>query len=370
MRVCLLVVVAAQRRPLERPGQQEWEPIHKFLHAVDPSRCADAHVIKGENENEPDVHVCMDFLKRNEPCVVYSIGIANNWLFDDLMLSKGCRVFSFDPTMSGDHKRHPERHTFEPIGIGAATKLETRGAASTANYGGRARYRVETLADMMARHGHDAVTVLRMDVEGAEWDVLAEWLASSALLAIADQLLLEIHLYRPRGDAGKLHDLLAKMRDVAGWDLFWTARNRWDNHRLHGDMTRVHELGFISCDLATMRLTLSAALLAVAVDGFASKRLPSLRQGVRVQDANAVTEVSFDGLDGSNARIGIIRTKWNPKVVDALSDGAKRACLDVGVLEENIFETQVPGAWELPSAARFLALSGRVDAIVCIGTLI
>jgi 6,7-dimethyl-8-ribityllumazine synthase len=40
------------------------------------------------------------------------------------------------------------------------------------------------------------------------------------------------------------------------------------------------------------------------------------------------------------------------------------------VLEENIFETQVPGAWELPSAARFLALSGRVDAIVCIGTLI
>ena len=44
-----------------------------------------------------------------------------------------------------------------------------------------------------------------------------------------------------------------------------------------------------SCDLATMRLTLSAALLAVAVDGFASKRLPSLRQAVRVQDANAVT---------------------------------------------------------------------------------
>ena len=40
-----------------------------------------------------------------------------------------------------------------------------------------------------------------------------------------------------------------------------------------------------------MRLTLSAALLAVAVDGFASKRLPSLRQAVRVQDANAVTEV-------------------------------------------------------------------------------
>ena len=240
---------AASPRGPARPDAEKFgssADARRFLHAVDPSRCADTHVVKGENENEPDVHVCMDFLKRHEPCVVYSIGIANNWLFDDLMLSKGCHVFSFDPTMSGDHKRHPERHTFEPIGIGAATKLETRGGASTANYGGRARYRVETLADMMARHGHDAVTVLRMDVEGAEWDVLAEWLESGALLRIVDQLLLEIHLYRPRGDAGKLHDLLAKMRDAARWDLFWTARNRWDDRRLHGDMTRVHELGFIS----------------------------------------------------------------------------------------------------------------------------
>jgi len=43
---------------------------------------------------------------------------------------------------------------------------------------------------------------------------------------------------------------------------------------------------------------------------------------------------------------------------------------DVGVKDENIFETQVPGAFELPLAARFLALSGTVDAVVCIGCLI
>jgi len=86
--------------------------------------------------------------------------------------------------------------------------------------------------------------------------------------------------------------------------------------------------------------------------------------------AEAVDEVSFADVDGKSARIGIIKTKWNPKVVDALAAGAKAACLETGVAETNVFETTVPGAWELPSAARFLALSGRVDAIVCVGCLI
>ena len=117
------------------------------------------------------------------------------------------------------------------------------------------------------------------------------------------------------------------------------------------------------------RLLSSLALLFAAADGLL-KALPQRRALTRVHDANAVTEVSFKDLDGTSARIGIIKTKWNPKIVNALADGAKRACLDAKVSEENIFETQVPGAWELPSAARFLALSGRVDAIVCVGCLI
>mmetsp|Transcript_20426 Transcript_20426/g.62919 ORF Transcript_20426/g.62919 Transcript_20426/m.62919 type:complete len:227 (-) Transcript_20426:46-726(-) len=88
-------------------------------------------------------------------------------------------------------------------------------------------------------------------------------------------------------------------------------------------------------------------------------------------DANAVNDVDFKTPEGAaSARVGIIKTKWNPKIVDTLADGAKQACLDAGVDADNIFETKVPGAWELPSAARFLALSGRVDAIVCVGCLI
>jgi len=84
----------------------------------------------------------------------------------------------------------------------------------------------------------------------------------------------------------------------------------------------------------------------------------------------AESEVSFGDLDGSDIRIGIIRTRWNDEHVTNLVDGCKRALKECNVKEENIFETSIPGAYELPLSARFLALSGTVDAIVTAGVLI
>eukprot|EP00531_Pseudo-nitzschia_arenysensis_P008426 CAMPEP_0116141770 /NCGR_PEP_ID=MMETSP0329-20121206/14554_1 /TAXON_ID=697910 /ORGANISM="Pseudo-nitzschia arenysensis, Strain B593" /LENGTH=232 /DNA_ID=CAMNT_0003636965 /DNA_START=63 /DNA_END=761 /DNA_ORIENTATION=- len=84
----------------------------------------------------------------------------------------------------------------------------------------------------------------------------------------------------------------------------------------------------------------------------------------------AESEVSFGELDGSDIRIGIIRTRWNDEHVTNLVDGCKKALEECGVKEENIFETSIPGAYELPLSARFLALSGTVDAIVTAGVLI
>jgi 6,7-dimethyl-8-ribityllumazine synthase len=69
-------------------------------------------------------------------------------------------------------------------------------------------------------------------------------------------------------------------------------------------------------------------------------------------------------------RIGIIRSRWNDKHVSNLVEGCKQALKDCKVDEQNIFETSVPGSFELPMAARFLALSGTVDCIVTIGVLI
>ena len=75
-------------------------------------------------------------------------------------------------------------------------------------------------------------------------------------------------------------------------------------------------------------------------------------------------------MDGSDVRIGIIRTRWNDEHVTNLVEGCKKALKECGVEDSNVFETSVPGSFELPLAARFLALSGTVDAIVATGVLI
>lgn len=82
----------------------------------------------------------------------------------------------------------------------------------------------------------------------------------------------------------------------------------------------------------------------------------------------ADSEVSFDKLDGTGLRVGIIKTRWNSIHVENLVSGAKESLKECNVTE--IFETDVPGSYELPLAARLLALSGTVDAIICAGVLI
>lgn len=83
----------------------------------------------------------------------------------------------------------------------------------------------------------------------------------------------------------------------------------------------------------------------------------------------ADSEVSFaDNLDGTGLRVGIIKTRWNKLHVDNLVYGAKESLKECNVTE--IFETEVPGSYELPLAARLLALSGTVDAIITAGVLI
>ena len=84
----------------------------------------------------------------------------------------------------------------------------------------------------------------------------------------------------------------------------------------------------------------------------------------------AESEVAFSDLDGTDIRVGIIRTRWNDEHVTNLVDGAKKALKECKVDEDNIFETSVPGSFELPLAAKLLAMSGTVDAIITAGVLI
>lgn len=73
-------------------------------------------------------------------------------------------------------------------------------------------------------------------------------------------------------------------------------------------------------------------------------------------------------IDGSGLRVALVRTRWNPQIIDRLAAGATSALAALGVDDTAIVE--VPGAFEIPFACRTVATSGRVDAIVAIGAVI
>ena len=75
-------------------------------------------------------------------------------------------------------------------------------------------------------------------------------------------------------------------------------------------------------------------------------------------------------LDGSGLRIAIIGARFNDHIVTNLRNGALRGLERLGVADSDIMESWVPGAFELPLAAKVLAETGKVDAIICLGTVI
>jgi len=75
-------------------------------------------------------------------------------------------------------------------------------------------------------------------------------------------------------------------------------------------------------------------------------------------------------INGSDVRVGIIMARWNADIIQGLYKGVNESLSKAGVLPSNVFTTYVPGAFELPITAKFLAASKRVDVIICLGCLI
>src|SRR5690606_388334 len=70
------------------------------------------------------------------------------------------------------------------------------------------------------------------------------------------------------------------------------------------------------------------------------------------------------------ARFAIIASRWNPRITDALVEGACRAFADHGVDEGAVDVVRVPGAWEIPQAAARIAARGGHAAIIALGCVV
>ena len=76
-------------------------------------------------------------------------------------------------------------------------------------------------------------------------------------------------------------------------------------------------------------------------------------------------DLSADGM-----RIAIVVARWNAVITERLLVGALDALLRSGAKRAEIGVVRVPGAWEIPAAARTVAELGRADAIVALGCLL
>ena len=69
-------------------------------------------------------------------------------------------------------------------------------------------------------------------------------------------------------------------------------------------------------------------------------------------------------------RVALLRSAFNARVVDGLLAGAREALSAMGADPRGVVVVEVPGAFELPLAARAAADSGKFDAIVALGAVI
>ncbi|MBD8525038.1 6,7-dimethyl-8-ribityllumazine synthase [Pseudomarimonas arenosa] len=72
----------------------------------------------------------------------------------------------------------------------------------------------------------------------------------------------------------------------------------------------------------------------------------------------------------AQARFAIVASRWNPRIVDALVQGAKQTLTGHGVAVESVDLIRVPGAWEIPLAVSRAAASGRYRAIMALGCVV
>ncbi|MGA8742217.1 MAG: 6,7-dimethyl-8-ribityllumazine synthase [Terracidiphilus sp.] len=75
-------------------------------------------------------------------------------------------------------------------------------------------------------------------------------------------------------------------------------------------------------------------------------------------------------LSAEGMGFAIVVARWNAVVTDRLLDGALEALLRSGARRADIDVVRVPGAWEIPAAARTVAEQHKADAIVTLGCLL
>lgn len=173
----------------------------------------------------------------NQKSIIYSFGVGDNISFDlEIGKKYNCNVYLFDPTPRSNEwiakQKLPKNLHFYPFGL--------------ANYDGKAKFNppknpnhvsfsliipdlnektinldVKKISTIMNELNHNKIDILKMDIEGAEYDVIEDIINSKIEIA---QILVEFHHRFPT--IGIQKSIMAIMQlKAAGYKIFHVSNN-------------------------------------------------------------------------------------------------------------------------------------------------
>jgi hypothetical protein len=165
--------IEQERSKLSEPiGHRRFDLLSPFLGCPDgakPTRFGSAH--------DGGKLICQNLLSAPD-CVIYSLGSRNDYAFEeDIIARTKCTLVTFDCTVDG--RNIHARHIFRKFCLGSKAKME----ASPSNW--------TTLSGAMETLGHTRLDLLKIDIEGAEYDVMGEWRQDDRNLP--RQIAMELH---------------------------------------------------------------------------------------------------------------------------------------------------------------------------------
>ncbi|KAH9514292.1 hypothetical protein Btru_028640 [Bulinus truncatus] len=162
-----------------------WGALSKLYHSYLSKNQVVCHdVLRLGRVTDGGWDTCMDSpYKPAAPCTVYSFGIADDFSFDNAVVDKlDCSVHSFDPSIDVKSNQRGEKKYFYKMGIADSDRTLNNGWPMS---------KLETIRASL-KHLKTPITILKLDIEEWEWEVLPDLLTSDQLKTV-NQLLMEFH---------------------------------------------------------------------------------------------------------------------------------------------------------------------------------
>ncbi|KAJ8299611.1 hypothetical protein KUTeg_023671 [Tegillarca granosa] len=224
--------------------------IRKYLNSLQ-IECKE--VLRLGNVGDGGWNICNDDEYRpRKNCTVISIGINNDFSFDDAIANEyGCMVYSFDPSMDKKDYRRSDHVQFYAIGL-------------SANDSPLGNWKMNRLQTIKRKLGLSKIDVLKMDIEENEQTTITDMFANNTMDGVL-QFVFEIHVdsnavtksknaktdLSPRRN--KYLQSLANLRIIynAGYRIFSAHQNPYSLFRYKKTRTRFtcHEISTIKIKL-------------------------------------------------------------------------------------------------------------------------